>query len=73
MNTNALRPYLGFGSITLYETTGKSKYNSLQAQVERRGTRGVGFTERLARAAVGEPVAGGIAEPHGLREEVTAR
>jgi hypothetical protein len=44
VNTNALRPYLGFGSITLYETTGKSRYNSLQAQVERRGTRGVGFS-----------------------------
>ena len=44
VNTNALRPYLGFGSITLYETTGTSKYNSLQIQVERRGTRGVGFS-----------------------------
>ena len=37
VNTNALRPYLGFGSITLYETTGRSRYNSLQTQVERRG------------------------------------
>jgi hypothetical protein len=36
-------------------------------------TRGFGFTERLARAAVGEPVAAGIAEPHGPRGEVTAR
>jgi hypothetical protein len=36
-------------------------------------TRGVGFTERLARAAVGEPVAAGIAEPHDRRREVTAR
>ena len=44
VNPNALRPYLGFGSITLYETTGKSKYNSLQTQVERRSTRGVGFS-----------------------------
>ena len=44
VNTNALRPYLGFGSITLYETTGRSRYNSLQTQVERRGTRGVGFS-----------------------------
>ncbi len=44
VNVNALRPYLGFGSITLYETTGKSRYNSLQTQVERRSTRGVGFS-----------------------------
>jgi len=44
VNTNALRPYLGFGSITLYETTGRSRYNSLQAQVEKRSTRGVGFS-----------------------------
>jgi hypothetical protein len=44
VNANALRPYLGFGSITLYETTGRSKYNSVQTQVERRSTRGVGFS-----------------------------
>jgi hypothetical protein len=44
VNVNALRPYLGYGSITLYETTGRSKYNSLQTQVERRGTRGIGFS-----------------------------
>jgi hypothetical protein len=44
VNPNALRPYLGFGSITLYETTGKSRYNSVQTQVERRSTRGLGFS-----------------------------
>jgi hypothetical protein len=44
VNTNALRPYLGFSTVTLYETTGTSRYNSLQTQVERRGTRGVGFS-----------------------------
>jgi len=44
VNANALRPYLGFGSITLYETTGRSKYNSLQTQVERRSTRGIGYS-----------------------------
>ena len=43
VNTNALRPYLGFSTVTLYETTGTSRYNSLQTQVERRGTRSVGF------------------------------
>jgi len=44
VNANALRPYLGFGSITLYETTGRSTYNSLQTQVERRSTRGLGYS-----------------------------
>jgi carboxypeptidase family protein len=43
-NANALRPYLGFSTVTLYETTGKSRYNSLQTQVDRRSTRGVGFS-----------------------------
>jgi hypothetical protein len=44
VNPNALRPYLGYGSITLYETSGTSRYNSLQTQVERRSTRGIGFS-----------------------------
>jgi len=44
VNANALRPYLGFSTVTLYETTGRSRYNSLQTQVERRSTRGVGFS-----------------------------
>jgi len=43
VNANSLRPYKGFSTITLYETTGKSRYNSLQTQVERRSTRGLGF------------------------------
>lgn len=43
INVNALRPYKGFGSITLYETTATSKYNALQVQVERRSSR-AGFT-----------------------------
>ena len=44
VNANAVRPYLGFATITQYETTGMSRYNSLQTQVERRSTRGVGFS-----------------------------
>jgi hypothetical protein len=44
INANALRPFKGFGPITLYETTGRSRYNGLQTQVERRSTRGVGFS-----------------------------
>jgi hypothetical protein len=37
-NANALRPYLGYSTITLYDTTGRSRYNALQTQVERRST-----------------------------------
>ena len=44
VNANALRPYLGFGSITLYETTGTSRYNSLQTQVDKRSAGGFGFS-----------------------------
>ena len=43
INPNALRPFKGFGSITLYETTGRSTYNALQVQVEKRSSR-AGFT-----------------------------
>jgi hypothetical protein len=43
-NANALRPFKGFSTVTEYETTGSSRYNSLQTQVERRSARGVGFS-----------------------------
>jgi hypothetical protein len=42
-NVNFLRPYKGFSTITLYETTGSSKYNAMQLQVSRRATRGFGY------------------------------
>jgi hypothetical protein len=44
VNVNALRPYKGFGNITLYETTGKSRYNAMQLQVQRRPSRGLGYS-----------------------------
>jgi hypothetical protein len=44
VNANALRPYKGFGNITLYETTGRSRYNAMQLQVSRRATRGLGYS-----------------------------
>jgi hypothetical protein len=44
VNANALRPYKGFSTITLYETTGRSRYNAMQLQVQRRSTRGVGYS-----------------------------
>jgi hypothetical protein len=43
-NPNALRPYKGFGTITLYETTGRARYNAMQLQVSRRAVRGVGYS-----------------------------
>ncbi len=39
VNANALRPFLGYSTITLYDTTGRSRYNALQTQIERRSTR----------------------------------
>src|SRR6185503_12979270 len=44
VNANALRPYKGFGNITLYETTGTSRYNAMQLQVARRGGRGLSYS-----------------------------
>jgi len=44
VNANALRPYKGFGNITLYETTGKSRYNAMQLAVSRRAPRGFGYS-----------------------------
>ena len=43
VNANALRPFLGYSTITLYDTTGRSRYNALQTQIERRSTR-LGFS-----------------------------
>ena len=44
VNANALRPYQGFGTITLYETTGRSRYDALQLQVQRRSTRNLSYS-----------------------------
>jgi hypothetical protein len=49
-NANALRPYKGFATITLYETTGHSKYNALQLQVSRRAARGLGYSLAYTRS-----------------------
>ena len=43
-NVNFLRPYKGFATITLYETTGRARYNAMQLQVQRRAGRGVGYS-----------------------------
>jgi hypothetical protein len=41
VNTNALRPYLGFAVIGLAENTGRSQYHGLQLSVERRVSKGL--------------------------------
>jgi hypothetical protein len=43
VNPDALRPYLGFGSIRLSENTGRSIYHGLQVGLERRFRGGLGF------------------------------
>ena len=40
---NFYRPYYGYGSITPYEMTGTSNYNSLQAAINRRLGKGLQF------------------------------
>jgi len=43
LNPNQLRPYAGYGPIRETENTGRSIYNSLQIQVNRRFANGLGF------------------------------
>jgi hypothetical protein len=43
VNVAALRPYLGFGAIRLSENAGRSLYNGLQLNLERRFRGGLGF------------------------------
>ena len=38
-----LRPYLGYGTVTIRQNTGKTDYNSLQVQLNRRYIRGLQF------------------------------
>lgn len=42
--TNSARPYRGFGTINMRQTTASSSYNSLQASLQKRFDRGVQFT-----------------------------
>jgi hypothetical protein len=46
---NALRPYLGHGSISYRESSGSSVYHSMQVSFNRR-------LSRLARGALAQPV-----------------
>ena len=39
VNVNAVRPYLGYGAITVRESTGRSNYNSLQVSLNKRMTK----------------------------------
>jgi Carboxypeptidase regulatory-like domain len=43
VNPNQLRPYAGYGPIRQTQNTGRSMYNSLQLQVNRRFSNGLGF------------------------------
>jgi hypothetical protein len=40
---NFLRPYTGFGDLNVYENSGSSNYNGLQASINRRFSRGLQF------------------------------
>ncbi len=43
VNANALRPFRGFGILGISETSGSSRYDSLQVAVEKRPTTGLSF------------------------------
>ena len=50
VNLQAAKPYPRLGTVRIYENIGRSWYNSLQAKVERRFTRGLGYTFAYAFA-----------------------
>ena len=52
VSENALRPYLGYGSIRQAQNVGSSRYNGLQIDVERRFSKGFlfGFAYTLSRS-----------------------
>jgi len=62
VNTNALRPYPGYGSITTYEYSDNSNYNSLQLKVNRRMASGlsVGSAFTWSKALDFLPAQGGF-------------
>ncbi|MGD0617527.1 MAG: carboxypeptidase regulatory-like domain-containing protein [Bryobacteraceae bacterium] len=41
LNINAIRPYLGYGSILMGENAGNSKYNALQTELRMQATKGL--------------------------------
>src|SRR5205085_14139 len=43
VNTDALRPYQGYGQITLSENAAQSNYHGMQVQLDRRFHSGLGF------------------------------
>jgi hypothetical protein len=43
INSNALRPYLGYGVLDISENSGRSQYNGLQVSVQRRFAAGLQF------------------------------
>ena len=43
VNVNAVRPYLGYGAITLRESTGQSNYHSLQVSLNKRMSKNFSF------------------------------
>jgi hypothetical protein len=44
VNADFLRPYKGFGAVSLLENAGQSKYHGLQISADRRGVSGLGFS-----------------------------
>ena len=43
LSANFLKPYRGYGNITIYQSEATSNYNALQVQVQRRATKGLFF------------------------------
>src|SRR3989442_4903825 len=59
INVNALRPYLGFGNISLRDDSDNTNYNSLQVSVSRRLRSGLSFGASYAFSKTMDTVGGG--------------
>src|SRR5262249_13687474 len=69
INTNALRPYPGYGNINLQENGDTSNYNSLQVSLNRRMQRGLAFGVNYTFSRTLESSPGSTQDAYNIRVE----
>src|SRR5262249_61321745 len=67
VNTNALRPYLGYGNINLQENGDTSNYHSLQISLNRRMQQGLAFGVNYTFSRTLESSGGAVHEHDKIR------
>ena len=69
VNTNALRPYLGYGNINLQENGDTSNYHSLQISLNRRLQQGLAFGVNYTFSRTLESSGGSTQDAYNIRAE----